>query len=117
MSRGPTFSAHAIERARERFAQLRRLTDSAVIARLEDALLSSETVLEEPPGFVVPQGRKLRWHGNARLGCVITRGRIGPCPVEFVVDPQTGSVLTVVDPDEVTVDQQRRRRGRGRRRR
>ncbi|MCB9553514.1 MAG: hypothetical protein H6705_16855 [Myxococcales bacterium] len=115
MSRSPWFSTHAIARARERFPELRGLGDVQVVARLQEALLDAKVVLEEPAGYVVPQGRKLRWHGDRELGKAIARGRLGATPVEFVVDPRTGSVLTVTDPDERPAVAPRRRRRRSRR--
>lgn len=75
MIRSPCFSTHAIARARERFPELRGLGDHQVVARLEEALLGSQVVLEEPAGFVVPRGRKLRWHSDGELGKAIAARR------------------------------------------
>ncbi len=110
-SRSPSFSFHALNQARRRFGF--RLNDADLAARLTRALLQAEVVDQEPGGYAIAARGRLRWMHDDDLKKVTLRGRLGPRIVEFVVDPDSGCVVTVVDPDEAlqqVVDRRDKRR-------
>ena len=100
MSRSPSFSRHALQRARQRFPWLRSYKDGRLCSRLERALLGGEIVEEEPEGGpVIVNGKVVEWEGSIESETVTIRGDLAPgSPAEFVVAVGSGAVLTVVDP-------------------
>jgi len=100
------FTRHAVHRAKQRFAGLRGFAEDDVTAALADALLGGEVVYEEPGGVLVRRaGRRHEWVKSPDGGAVTIRGSLMQRPVEFIVDPASGSVLTVIDPDERAGDE------------
>lgn len=121
---GPWFSWHAIVQARRRFADLAPMDEVKLVEVLAASVLAAEVVDEEPGGYAESTPTGVRWVDDPDLAKVTLRGRVLGLGVEFVVEPITGCVITVIDPDEALrlakaqrEADARRRRSRRRRRR
>lgn len=97
---GPWFSRHALIQARRRFPDLAMLHEDQLVEELSAAVLDCSVVEETPGGFVAQTHQGLGWFPDPKVKSAVLRGRLTGLPVEFVVDPDSGCVITVIDPDE-----------------
>ncbi|MCA9640722.1 MAG: hypothetical protein KC492_08490 [Myxococcales bacterium] len=95
-SAGPTFSDHALKRARSRWRKFRKTPRVQLEQELEQLLVNG-AVIRKQPAKQLADGR---WRTSDQ---VVVRAVVEdhPLPMLFVVDEATGEVLTIMPPKEL----------------
>jgi len=96
IERGPRYTRHALLRAKQRFSDLRAYNEDRILRVLDAALLGGAIVEDPLPGTYHVRNRAYAWCPEERT--VTVRGHIKGKAADFIIDRDSGVVITITDP-------------------